>query len=74
MLASISVGNQRDLKFPPTIQDLIIALDNDTAKEAIRDRDLAIERFVRMGMNVRTAFSPVGKDANDLMNYEGASS
>lgn len=70
VLASVSIGNLRDLVFPAAIGDVIIAADNDTGKEAVAHLDKAIERFLAMGLNVRCARSPVGKDANDLMRYE----
>lgn len=70
VLASVSVGNLRDLTFPPAIKDLIIALDNDTEPQAVAHVDKALTRFAKMGLNVRVAHSPVGKDANDLMQHE----
>ncbi|MDI1227371.1 MAG: toprim domain-containing protein [bacterium] len=71
VLAGVSVSNFANLALPAACSSITIAADNDgdnaQAKGAL---DRAVERFIGEGRSVRVIHSPVGKDFNDLLQWQ----
>lgn len=66
--ASVSSSNMANVTIPKCIDTVIIAADNDEPDSAA-DRGIikAAEQFERQGCTVKLAYSPAGKDFNDLL-------
>ncbi len=71
VLAGVSCGNFQNLELPEQIRDVTIAADNDGENaQTLKALDNAITRFVREGRRVRVIRSPIGKDFNDLLQWQ----
>lgn len=66
--AAGSLGNLLHVVPPECADEIVVCADNDWGKpQAARQLDAALERFAQMGLPVRVARSPVGKDFNDAL-------
>lgn len=72
VLCAVSLSNMGSIVLPQAIARVIIMAQNDTNPQAIKGRDRAIRNFIDQGKTVALFLSPVGKDVNDLLRWEGA--
>ncbi len=70
--AAVSVGNMAQIKFPPSIRDIVIARDNDPdGSPADKAVQRAVEHYRNTGATVRVIGPPAGvKDWNDQLRDE----
>jgi putative DNA primase/helicase len=62
---TLGCNNMKSIVLPPSVGEVIIAADRDTA--GIAAAECARQRFIREGRRVRVVLPPVGNDFNEMV-------
>jgi len=73
VLSAVSLANMARVELPAAVRTIVLAADNDGDNlAAAKALQRAVDCFTAEGRTVRIAFSPIGKDFNDLLQSDVA--